>query len=284
MPLKYSTETFLLFLLGLLVLVAGFLGSVLPDLPVGSLPWGLSFLLAIAYPLALSPFLRRNRADTSFRILHFLPAAILLLWLLLQVAVSYDARLSRLLLWYRWGWTLPAVILSFLLLTLYSLRVMRSHVQRVSLLALLLVPFIAVGVSAQRLEWEPPMWASVLREVFEKGREGLALRRNLASSSDASEEAWRRKLRRMDRREERIEGKEERKGAEEIAMQGKKEEARVEVADEGKKGMKGKKDEEKVVPPPTLPSSGLGVSFLVTTLLAGYCGTLHRRALRRLSS
>ncbi len=88
MPLKHHTETAYLFLFGLVLCVSGFVVSILPDLPNGLKYWVLALTATILYPIVLMPTFRRNRADYEFRILHWFPAGIFVLWMLLQISHS----------------------------------------------------------------------------------------------------------------------------------------------------------------------------------------------------
>src|SRR3989338_4009325 len=85
MPLKHFTETFLVVLLGAVIALTGLLAATLPPLPEGALPWGVLFVLSIIYPLLLLPLFQRRRADNSFRLLHWFPAMLLLVWLFSRI-------------------------------------------------------------------------------------------------------------------------------------------------------------------------------------------------------
>ncbi|KKW38624.1 MAG: hypothetical protein UY85_C0027G0001 [Candidatus Peribacteria bacterium GW2011_GWB1_54_5] len=76
MPLKHTTETLLVFLLGTATVVTGIIIPSLTAPDMGIAPWAIVFVLAIAYPLALSGLFRRNRADYAFRLLHWMPALV----------------------------------------------------------------------------------------------------------------------------------------------------------------------------------------------------------------
>jgi len=281
MPLKHPTETFCVFLLGVVTIVAGVAVNTLPSLPEGAVAWGGALLLAVGYALLLHPLLTVNRADYSFRALHFLPLLMLLVWLFLQVGVSYDVRVAPLLSWYTWGWTLPAVATGFVLLALFCIRVIRCWVFRCGMLLVLFVSFAGVAVMNEGVEWSGTM-ASVLWEkgkelvLFDGGieeeqpvveEEKEAEERTLVASADPSEEGWRRRLRRMERRGERIDQQYE-EGEGKIVVPT-VQSSRLAVTEQ---------------PPPILPSSGGEVELLALLALAGYCGVLQRRAQRRACS
>lgn len=276
MPLKHPTETFCVFLLGVMVAAAGVAVNILPPLPAGAVAWGGALLLAVGYALLLHPLLKANRADNSFRALHFLPLLMLLLWLFLQVGASYDVRVAPLLSWYTWGWTLPAVTVGFVLLVLFCIRVIRCWVFRCGVLIILFVPFASLAVMHERGEW-----SGLVASVLQRGKELVLLRggdeqltkdaaeveeeeRTLVASADPGEEGWRRRLRRMERREERIDQKQE-EGEGKVVVPTVAS-SRLAVTEQ---------------PPPILPSSGGEIEFLVLLALAGYCGVLQQRGMRR---
>ena len=108
MPLKHLTETILVIVLAIVVCVTGMVLPSLPPLPQGVLPWAIVFLLTFAYPAALYPFLKRNRADYTFRLLHFLPTLLTLLWFLAELVALYIPPLAFLPRSFTFGWTLAA--------------------------------------------------------------------------------------------------------------------------------------------------------------------------------
>src|SRR3989344_8257269 len=89
MPLKHSTETLLIIVLGVLLLVTGAILDILPSLPEGTVLWGVAWAGSVAYPLLLYPVLKERRADYSFRVLHFVPVGMLLLWFMLEIVSFY---------------------------------------------------------------------------------------------------------------------------------------------------------------------------------------------------
>ena len=97
MPLKHLTETVLVALLGAVVILTGIALSTLPFFPPGVLPWLLVFILTLAYPAAVYPLLKNNRADYEFRALHFLPALAALLWLFFATLMLRFPRFAVLL-------------------------------------------------------------------------------------------------------------------------------------------------------------------------------------------
>ena len=145
MPLRHSTETALLIILGLVIAVTGFLIATLPPLPGGILPWAVLMALSVAHPILLTPFFRARRADTPLRSMHWFPAAMLLVWFLIEAATLYLPILSSTQAVYTVLWTLPAVALGILTLVLYCLNVIRRRVPRISALLLTFIAFVALA-------------------------------------------------------------------------------------------------------------------------------------------
>ena len=207
MPLKHSTETFLVILLGVVIALTGVVMGLLPPLSSSVVPWLVAFILAVAYPLVLYPLFRSRRADNPFRLLHFVPAILLLLWLVLDLASPYALFLGTLRFLYTWGWALAAVIVSFVLIALYCLDVIRQRTSRLSLLVILLVPFVAFAMTAERNYWPQRAAFALWPNLGISGDPIAAVPedlRNLEPSDDPDEERWRAQLRRMERRNERL--------------------------------------------------------------------------------
>jgi hypothetical protein len=150
MPLKHHIETLLVVLLTGVTIVTGVFLATLPPVPAGFLPWTLIFVLVLLYPAALYPLLRRHRADYLFRALHFAPVSLVLLWLLSEVLILRDPSLTPLRMVLTWGWSLLPVLTTVVLLGAFCLHVIRRRVPRLSLMALLTIPFIASAVASER--------------------------------------------------------------------------------------------------------------------------------------
>ncbi len=149
-PLKHHTETAFIVFLGVMICLFGFLTSLLPSLDNGGLrPWSVVFVCAVFYPLVLRRTLRINRADYEFRALHWFPALIVFLWLLLELGVPYAPPLSYLKLGFFFLWSLPLVILGIALLVIFSLHVIRRRVPRVVSLTLTLFLFFGIALTAE---------------------------------------------------------------------------------------------------------------------------------------
>ena len=162
MPLKHSTETTLVVVLGLAMALAGVAVAVLSLVSAPWLLWIAAFFISLAYPLVLYPHFRERRADYEFRILHFAPAFVLLTWLVLTVLAPLVPLLAFLRTILMFGWALPLVTLGFLLLTWFCLTVIRQWTRRLGGLALVFVPFMALALFGQSMEWNP--WLAALLE------------------------------------------------------------------------------------------------------------------------
>jgi hypothetical protein len=205
----------------------------------------------------------------------------LLLWLGLEVAALEKGTLLRVVDWFTWGWTLPVVILAFVLLITYCFQVVRRRELRVSLLLLAFIPYVSMALlSARVFHWENELasvlWGGEWLASLEGGEflgfritERLPTEQNLNSSQDRSEENWREKLREAEERRQEIQEILARSGA--IAVLPPTRVAsgsNISVDDDRKPG--------------NLPSSGpedLGAFMLL--LAAAYPFILHERARRR---
>ncbi|MDD4628350.1 MAG: hypothetical protein PHE68_03065 [Candidatus Peribacteraceae bacterium] len=281
MPLKHTTETFLVFLLGVVILLTGVLLSTLPDLPAGAVPWAILFVLALIYPLIFLFLFRSRRADHSFRLLHWFPALMLLVWLGFQITALERAQFLKFADWFTWGWTLPAVTLAFVLLITYCLRVIRRRATRIALLLLAFIPFVAGAMMSERTYhwdrqvasalWEGPWLASLEgKEILGlKLTKQLPIAQNLSSSKDQGEESWREKLRATEaRRREVRELLRSKSGSTVVAVSSSSNSSVAAIAEVKTK-------------PVHLPSSGPEVEVFILLMAAMYAGVLHDRARRR---
>lgn len=153
MPLKHATETVLVFILGLATVLAGVVLGILPSVQLSIIPWLVLFGLTLLYPLVLYPLLRNRRADYPFRLLHFVPALMVLAWLALDVLSSYTIGAQSALRAYTWGWTFLAVVIAFFLFVWFCLSVIRQRVTRIGLLGLILVPFAILAFASEERQW-----------------------------------------------------------------------------------------------------------------------------------
>ncbi len=278
MPLKHATETLLVLLLGVSILIAGFAAAVLPALPAGLAWWLLAALAAAAYPLALYPLLKSRRADYPFRALHFAPLGILLVRFILDLLGSLLPVLRPLAFVWSWGWTLAGVFLFFVLLAVFCLQVLRQRSFRLRLLGAMLVPFALLGVVGEYFSWDDTI-AGVLGErqtvAVYTGSGSIAA--NLEPSDDPDEEQWRMQLRRMERRSARIDAR-HLSGSALLSSSSRGTGAIAMISSTA-----GSASSSRPVtgPPPRLPSSGTGLEGLLGLFATGYFATLHERARRR---
>lgn len=280
MPLKHFTETFLIVVLGAVVALTGLLTSSLPPLPHGALPWVVLFILSVAYPLSLHSMFQKRRADNLFRNLHWFPAGMLLVWLLLQGVVLGSTLGPEEVDVYTWAWTLPGVIVGFVMMVMFCLKVIRRRVPRLSFLAAILIPFTALALVSEfgphyEEELTALMWDNDFMKTSDTSfltawiKTGTGGEKNLEPSDDKEEEEWREHLRMQQRREERIAGR---------LSDDKEDEKPVEVVTEPEPVLSGTGEELRNVGtmPGNLPSSGLGWNVIILTMIAAYSATLHK--------
>ena len=285
MPLKHFTETFLVVFLGAVVALTGLLIATLPNLPDGALPWAALFVLSVVYPLSLYSLFQRRRADNTFRNLHWLPAGILLVWLLLQGIVLGSTVEQDSVALYSWGWALGPVLLGFVWLVLFCLKVIRRRTPRLIFLSLILIPFAAAAfLSEQEGNWEQElaavMWSGDFWKVDESGflarfvdGDRISDEKNLEVSDNEQEEDWRERLRMQERREQRIADR----------VESNKDESPVVVMQDSSSST-GREYESSSSRPTKLPDSGFGWSAIILTLIAGYCAALNESARKRVES
>lgn len=281
MPLKHATETLLVFILAVTLLLTGVVLRLLPELPGGLLWWSVAFVIALLYPLVLYPLMRKRRADYSLRALHFLPALFLLLWLVLMLAGSWLGVVGRLLLALRWGLGLLPVTFGLVLLALYCMHVIRQRGTRLPLLLLLFVPFALLGTTV-----ETGTWNGLLASSSQSSSRQQA---NLEPSDNTSENQWRGILRRMERREQRI-AEQDDPFASSAAISSQSSSAPVMIAvtssvrsSQGRVSTSSSQNSSRqmVDAPPNLVSSGPVLNMLGVLFVAAYCAVLQSRAMKR---
>ncbi|TSC97026.1 MAG: hypothetical protein Greene101449_1329 [Candidatus Peregrinibacteria bacterium Greene1014_49] len=286
MPLRHSTETALLLILGIVIACAGLLTASLPGLPGGIFPWAVLFAITVAYPILLTPLFRARRADTPLRWMHWFPAAMLLMWFLIEVAALYVPHIAALQSVYTMVWTLPAVALGILILVLYCLKVIRRRLPRISVLLLTFIVFLVFGVASVRGNvWNKQiaatLWEGGWWQIFGTGSTFIASNgtgtslEEIPASADSSEERWRQKLRTSERRSAReIQKRNETQSAGALSSA-----PQSTMAIEPSSSAPLWRSASSA--PAALPSSGGAVEVLALTLIALYSGVLHDRARRR---
>lgn len=307
MPLKHGHETRLIFQLGILFVLAGVILSLLPALPVGIAPWAIAFIIAVAYPVILHPTLKRNRADTSFRKLHWLPAFLLLVWLILQGVLLVLPVIAPVLDWFSWAWSIIAITVGFFLLVLFCLKVIRQRARRILILALIFVLYATAGLLSEQpqftfnqsltaLLWDNPIWESFGMQgtgdlVAQENGSSSSISsdtRNLAPSSDPSEERWREALRAFQRRMQDVVSFGDTgtgitsSSASTNTLIGERVNPSIpKLPPSLQNGGTGAHIREVESKPNGLPNSGFGLGAFALTLIGGYCATIHARARRR---
>jgi len=266
MPLKHGQETRLVFFLGVAIVAAGVAIATLPPLPEGALQWSGAFLISFLYPLLLHPLLRKHRADYAFRMLHWMPMWILIIWLVLQLIGLFISGLSFLVLWVSWGWALPLVTLGFFSLFVFCMHVIRCRKLRVTLLALTFLPFAVLAILSEQSDidfnrkivatvWNAPMW-----EMLEQAPEMGGNHSQVASNENQEP---------IDRDEP--DASSSSSDAKEIM------ELMPPLPSALQPGGTGAHMRDIESKPNGLPQSGFGWSAIIVLLLAAYCGTLHAK-------
>ncbi len=277
MPLKHTTETFFVFLLGTAIVATGVVIPTLTALNAGIVPWAIVFVVAAAYPLLLSRTFRNNRADYTFRILHWMPAILLLFLLFLEAVVYAFPSALFLLDWYAWGWTLFGVAVGFFLLAAFCARVMRRWSLRIFLISIIFIPFIMGAVAAEHFEWNREIAATLWEgDWWQIGGDPDALLAdindgaNLDASSDPAEERYRDRLRAIEGRRERISKRlDERRGEDSsLGAVGSVSSPNVEIRQVSSM-------------PSSLPSSGFGWATIIVTMLGLYTAAVHASTRKR---
>lgn len=301
MPLKHTTETVLVFLLGAVLLVTGVVLHFLPPLPGGLYWWALAFVCALLYPLLVYPTLRTNRADYSFRALHFLPAGFLLLWLLGELGSEWLSGMSGFGMMLAWGLGLVPVTIGMALLALYCIDVIRQRSTRIPLLLLLFVPFALLGASTEWQGWLKG--GSIIASTTHSSSSASSVTvANLNPSQNPGENQWRGVLRMMQRREQRLQELQDpfndsSAASSLLAMQSSSAPVMIAVQSSvstsqtssasamsvsSRTSSKSSSSERTVVEaPPRLVSSGPVTDALAILCIAAYCAVLQARVIKR---
>jgi len=162
MPLKHHTESAYLFLLGLVMCLSGVFLALLPDYPTGLKYWGAGFAVAVLYPLVLRTTFRANRADYEFRLLHWFPAGMFILWIAMQLADPYLHVFHILNLGFFYLWSLPLVILGLFFIGVFAAHVLRRKKQRIWTMVIVGLLFTGTAMALETLS----MNADLSRAVF----------------------------------------------------------------------------------------------------------------------
>lgn len=265
MPLKHLTETLLVIVLSVAVLATCVALSVTPLPPEGLLPWAIIFVLSLIYPLSLYSLFRQSRADYWFRVLHFLPTFISLLWIALAFArirmPQAGVALTVLTSWYG----LIPIVLSLLAIAIFCLHVIRRRVPRLSAIGALMAAFLLFTVASRQDPFKKKVLqlaSTVIRAQIPGTSTGSD--KNLGHSANPAEEAWRQKLREQQQKAEQ--------SSHSSSLKSVSVSSRPPLVHQDLK------------PPKKLVSAGMAedVAGLGILFVATYCGFLHHRARRKL--
>ncbi len=286
MPLKHFTETMLVIALGAVTIVTGVVLSTLPGLPQGFFPWAGIFVATVLYPAFLYPLLKKNRADYSFRALHFAPVSMALGWMFIEILTLKVPQFDVVHRIYTWGWSTVGVATAFLLLAIFCLQVIRRRVPRLFFLTLLFVPFIASAVVSERVtHWDTSLAALLWRKPVEIASNTASSsissylspsskgEKVLTSSSVTAEEEWRKKLRDLEQ------GKVHSVQSSSFSAKGPL--AGVSAASELSTGS-GTTGKKYVARKKHLTDAGGEMESIVLFAVAAYAAVVHQRARRRL--
>ncbi len=279
MPLKHLTETLLVLVLGCVLLLTGLVIGVLPPLSQTILPWLIAFVLSLVYPLVLYPLFKSGRADYPFRMLHSVPAVLLLIWMVFDVLASYKPSLSFLKGLFTWGWGIVAIVAAFAALALFCIQVLRQRNGRLLLLAALLIPFTAFAAVSERYKMRTLLAAALWNpQETGSGTQVAIVPPNTSPSDHPDEEQWRAQLRRMERRKQRLEQHDDTSVVSWLfpAQSSSSNAPVIASASSSSAPIIAAK------PPPKLSSSGpADIGAIGLLFLAAYCGVLHQRTIRR---
>jgi len=264
MPLKHTTETLLIILLAAVLVLTGFVLSILPPLSVSILPWTAAFIVSLLYPLALYPMFKERRADYEFRVFHIAPAALLLIWLVLDLLSSAFPFFAFLLSWFTWGWALPIIFLLFLLLAWFCFKVLRQWIGRLIMIGLIFLPFLLLGVLNEQFDWS----RSIGLSLWEKTATGSG---TIVADTNSSNEDWREILRRASQNRSSASSPSSLIAA--AVSSSSKSSLPIGGAVSGGSSSRG-------IPPPHLPHSGGEMEAIAVLFAAAYCAVLQKRAMR----
>ncbi len=279
MPLKHGTETRMVFILGLMTALTGLACSFLPPVSVTFWPWLLVFSISLIYPMVLYPMMKERRADYEFRALHFVPALMLLLWLAIDLIVAFRPDWHILQSVYTWGWAGVMVVIAFILMVLFCLKVIRQRWPRLMLLAGVLLPFFILSQLSEIMDWDRKLAMAVWDGDVQTGSgliAGGGTSSNLNPSSNMAEEQWREQLRQMERRRQQIA-----QADSSSSLPGDNVSSDVVIASNDPVSSSPFKEGSSSSEPPHLPSSGFGMEGVALMTLAGCCASIHRKSVKR---
>ena len=143
--------------LGIVTCVVGFLLALLPAMPAGAPYWGVLFIVTFFYPIILIRTFKENRADYEFRMMHWFPFCMTVLWIVLQFLGPSARILTILQLGFFFLWSLPLVALGITFLILFAVHVIRRSRVRILFLSLFLTVFTAGAVASEAMGFDPTL-------------------------------------------------------------------------------------------------------------------------------
>ncbi len=150
-----------MFVLGLAICAAGIAAALLPAIPVGTKYWAILLTLSFLYPIGLTRTFKHNRADYEFRLLHWFPAGIFLLWFALQLIGPRIEIIRILALGFFFLWSLPLVALGIAFICIFAVHVLRRSRLRVTTLVVFLSLFTVGALYAEGTNLNPRLQAVV---------------------------------------------------------------------------------------------------------------------------
>jgi hypothetical protein len=264
MPLKHNTETLLVFFLGLAIVATAAVCVFLPPVTVSVWPWVAAFILALAYPIALYPLFRERRVDRPFRLLHFAPALLLVLWFFADLIAGSRTSFGPVQDWLTWNGMIVPVAILIGLIVWFCLSVIRQRTSRIALLLVLLVALAAFGFLNERNRWDRQLATTLW------GQSGsLILAGDPEPEADTPEARWRAQLRRMEERSREIRNGQ---GSSMIAASTSSRSSVFIAA--------GASSSTSSVPP-NLTHAGPVLDSLMLLTVSGYCAAVQRKTMRR---
>lgn len=252
-------------LLGLVTCATGFLLALLPNIPAAFPYWGGIALLTLIYPGVLARTFKENRADYEFRMLHWFPFAMTLLWMALQFLGPRAKFLNILQLGFFFLWSLPLVALGVVFLILFSIHVIRRSRVRILFLSIFLILFTAGAVMSEAMGWDPRIQSRIFPahpEMMAMVKQAVTdLRASIATLTGTSEPVV------------AVTG-----SGSPSSLTSSRSSSRSVIAVVSSRSNSSLSS----VKPTRLPQSGPeSAGMLVATLLAGYMATVHIRARKR---
>jgi len=195
-PLKHHSETAYMISLALVTCATGFLIALLPHIPAGMPYFAALFVATLLYPLMLARTFKRNRADYEFRMLHWFPFFMVMLWAFFEL-IGSKARIFHILqLGFFFLWSLPLVALGICFLILFAVHVIRRRSMRITVLSLFLAFFTVGAVASEAMGWDDDLQKAIypkdlptsesVKKLYASARSYLGILTGTSGSSSSS--------------------------------------------------------------------------------------------------